>query len=122
MEWLGLVALMLLLLHAAYPGRVRRLEAQVRRLQRAQQGEADMARLIQELVGRACELSVEDAYQLTGRPTLACTVLDADDEWVKVRYADRKGGRRSSCCASKRSARSRCRTRPQAAHKRPRNI
>ena len=91
MEWLGLVALMLLLLHAAYPGRVRRLEAQVRRLQRAQQGEADMARLIQELVGRACELSVEDAYQLTGRPTLACTVLDADDEWVNVRYADRKG-------------------------------
>lgn len=90
MEWMGLVALGLVLCYSEYPGKVKRLEATVKRLERKQRGENAMSKVIEELVGKDCKIKTENALQLVGSEELLCHVLDADDEWIKVSYVDKK--------------------------------
>ena len=49
MEWIGLVALALVLGYASYPGRVKRLEATIKKVERQQKGENVMSKLISEV-------------------------------------------------------------------------
>ncbi len=91
MEWFGLVALVLILCYSSYPGKVRRLEATIKRLERKQKGENCMSKLISGLVNKQCKIKSDDAMQLVGSTELMCFILDADDEWIKVRFTDKKG-------------------------------
>ena len=50
MEWFGIVALLLMLCYSAYPGKVKRLETKVKRLEKKQRGVAYMSKLINDLV------------------------------------------------------------------------
>ena len=52
MEWFGIIALILLLYYSAYPGKVKRLETKVKRLEKKQRGVAYMSKLINDLVGK----------------------------------------------------------------------
>lgn len=90
MEYLGCFAFILLLLYSSYPGKVKRLEAKVRQMERKQKGENTMSKLINELVGKDCKIKSEDAFSLVGAGELPCRVLDADDEWLKVQFTDKK--------------------------------
>lgn len=90
MEWIGLAALGLMLCYISYPGRVRHLEAAVNRLERKQRGDNAMSKLISELVNKECRIKSDDAFQLAGNTELMCFVLDSDDEWIKVRFTDKK--------------------------------
>ena len=90
MEWIGLVALALVLCYASYPGRVKRLEATMKKIERQQKGENVMSKLISELILKECKIKTEDALQLVGSTELLCHVLDADDEWIKVSFTDKK--------------------------------
>ena len=54
MEWFGIVALLLLFCYSAYPGKVKRLETKVKRLEKKQRGVAYMSKLINDLVGKQC--------------------------------------------------------------------
>ena len=90
MEWIGLVALALILCYSSYPGRVKRLEATMKKVERQQRGENVMSKLISDLVQKECKIKTDDALQLVGSTELLCHVLDADDEWIKVSFADRK--------------------------------
>lgn len=90
MEWIGLVALVLVLCYSSYPGKVRHLESVVRKLERKQKGENEMSKLISNLVNQEIIIKSDDALQLVGKTELLCNVLDADDEWIKVRYMDKK--------------------------------
>ncbi len=88
MEWIGLAALGILLCYSSYPEKVRRLEKRLRRLERKQRGGSEMSRLVNELIGKECEIDLEDSVDWGDK--LKCRVLDADDEWVKVSYTVRK--------------------------------
>lgn len=90
MEYLGCFAFILLLLYSSYPGKVKRLEAKVKRIERKQKGENTMSKLMNELVGKDCKIKSEDAFSLVGNDELLCRVLDADDEWIKVQFTDKK--------------------------------
>ena len=90
MEWLGLVALVLVLCYSSYPGKIKRLEAAMKRLERKQRGENDMSKLINELINKECKIKSDDALQLVGNTELLCLVLDTDDEWIKVQFMDKK--------------------------------
>ena len=48
MEWIGLVAFVFVLCYASYPGRVKRLETTIKKLERQQKGENVMSKLISE--------------------------------------------------------------------------
>lgn len=90
MEWIGFIALAILLCYSSYPGRVKRLEAAVKRLERKQRGESNMSKLISELVNTECKIKSDDVLQLVGSTEMKCFVLDTDDEWVKLRFTDKK--------------------------------
>lgn len=49
-----------------------------------------MSKMINELVGKSCIIKTDDAIALVGSAELACTVLDADDEWIKLTYTEKK--------------------------------
>ena len=90
MEWLGVVALICVLWYSSYPGRVKRLEAAMKRLERKQRGETDMSKLINELINKECKITSDAALQLVGSTELLCLVLDTDDEWIKVQFTEKK--------------------------------
>ncbi|WP_461811283.1 arsenate reductase family protein [Faecalimonas sp.] len=50
MEWVGFIALALVLCYSSYPSKVNHLEAIVKRLERKQRGENAMSKLINELM------------------------------------------------------------------------
>ena len=91
MEWVGFIALAIMLCYAAYPGKVNRLETKVKRIERKIGGESSMSKLINDLVGSSCKIKSDEALALVGGTEIDCTVLDADDEWIKVTYVDKKG-------------------------------
>ena len=51
MEWFGIVALLLLLCYSAYPGKVKRLETKVKRLEKKQRGVAYMSNSLNSMAG-----------------------------------------------------------------------
>lgn len=82
MEWAGLVALALMLFYSSYPNKVKRLEKRIKKLEKKQRGEDYMSKLIDELVGKKCKIESDEDF--------VCHVLDADDEWMKISYTDKK--------------------------------
>ncbi len=85
MEWLGLVCLGLILCYSSYPGRVKKLEHKVKLLSRGKENK--IMKLIKDLVGKKCIVVCDDIYETK----LTADMLDADDEWVKIRFTDKKG-------------------------------
>ena len=86
MEYCGIIALVLLLCYSAYPGKVKRLESKVKRLEKKQKGDNYMSQLIDDLVGEQCTIKSEAILNFAGKTELSCTILDADDEWMKICY------------------------------------
>lgn len=58
--------------------KIRRLEGKVRRLEIKLNGGNEMSKIIKDLVGMDCVIDGESIYGER------CTVLEADDEWIKV--------------------------------------
>ena len=58
-------------------------------------GEENMSSMLLDLVGQRCSIMTDDEEYLTGHPGIACRVMAADDEWIKVAYVD-EGGKRIS--------------------------
>lgn len=95
MEWMGFVCLIILIGYSSYPGKVKRLEKQVKKLERMQNGGTAMSKLISSPVGRTCKLKTEEALLLSGGTELVCQITDADDEWVQFTYTDKKAGQKT---------------------------
>ena len=68
--------------------KVKKLEKRIKTMEKEQKGENGMSKLISELVNKECKMMVDFEGELT--KTLECTVLDADEEWVKIRYQNKK--------------------------------
>lgn len=90
MEWVGWISLIIILCYSAYPGKVKKLESKVKRLERSQKGDINMSKIICGLVGKSCKIRTEEALVLTGAQEIECDVLDADDEWITIEYYDKK--------------------------------
>lgn len=90
MEWMGFIAFMLILAYSSYPDKVKRLEAKVKKMERKQGDVNNMSKLINELVNKECKIKSDSFLHLVGSTEMQCKVLDVDDEWVKVRYTDKK--------------------------------
>lgn len=90
MEWIGWLSLIIILCYSSYPRKVKKLEIKVKRLERNQEGGAKMSKIISDLIGKNCKIKAEEALLFSGNTEVACTVLDADDEWIKFTYTDKK--------------------------------
>lgn len=92
MEWVGLLCLAVLLMYSAYPGKVRKLEKKVKKLESKLRGE-EMSKLFENLVGKKCRIMMEDGTLLSQTANIFCDVLDVDEEWMKVAYEHPKKGK-----------------------------
>jgi hypothetical protein len=46
-----------------------------------------ISKIINDLVGKQCKIETED---LVINDNFDCTVLESDDEWIKITYTDKK--------------------------------
>jgi hypothetical protein len=83
--------LIIILCYSSYPEKVKKLENKVKKLERNQKGDSEMSKIISELIGKECKIRTEEALVFAGNVEVSCSVLDVDDEWVKILYADKKG-------------------------------
>jgi hypothetical protein len=90
MEYFGIFAFILVLAYSSYPGKIKQLEAKIKKLERTQKGERVMSKLINDLVGKECKIKSDDILVLVGSDGLKCLVMDCDDEWIKIQYTDKK--------------------------------
>ncbi|MBQ8340816.1 MAG: hypothetical protein IJY22_00390 [Clostridia bacterium] len=52
-----------------------------------------MSNMLLDLVGRRCNIVNDMDDHLTGSADIACHVIAADDEWIKIAYVDAAGRR-----------------------------
>ena len=55
-----------------------------------QRGVAYMSKLINDLVGKQCIIRSEFIFSFAGKTELSCKIIDADDEWIKICYTEKK--------------------------------
>lgn len=60
------------------------LERKVKKLERNVNGGSKMSGIIKDLIGRECTIDGNEFYGHS------CTILDADDEWVKLIVHEKK--------------------------------
>lgn len=63
MEWISWICLMIVICYSSYPAKVKKLEKEVAKLKKRQNGDTSMSRLITDLVGKKCKLTNEDGTQ-----------------------------------------------------------
>lgn len=91
MEWagyFGFMAFIIVLCALPDSGKVKKLEKRIKLLERKQNGGEGMSKIISGLVNTECKMKVSLEGELA--KVLNCTVLDADEEWVKIRYQNKK--------------------------------
>lgn len=64
--------------------RLNTLERKVKKLERNVNGESKMSGIIKELIGRECTIDGDGFF------STRCTILDVDDEWVKLIVHEKK--------------------------------
>ena len=51
---------------------------------------AYMSKLINDLVGKQCIIRSEFIFSFAEKTELSCKIIDADDEWIKICYTEKK--------------------------------
>lgn len=91
MEWLGLVCIGLILCYSSYPERTRRLESKFKKLKKGE-GSCEMSKIISDLTGKKCLIESDQIEPLLMSAKITADILEVDEEWVKLRFKDKKGG------------------------------
>lgn len=93
MEWFGIAALLLLLYYSSYLGKIKHLEMKVKQLEKKQRGAMYMSKLINSLVGKQCIIRSDSFLGFAGKTEVSCKIVDADDEWIRICYTEKKTNR-----------------------------
>ncbi len=91
MEYFGVFAFVLAIGCLTLPGKIKKLEAKVKRLEKQRNGAGAMSKLMEQLIGKECILISENGLAIAGKAEFPCEILDCDDEWVKIRLVNKKG-------------------------------
>ncbi|CDM67298.1 hypothetical protein CM240_0119 [Clostridium bornimense] len=91
MEYLGLIAFILIMSYSSYPAKIKKIESKIKKLERNLRGEKSMSKILSELINKKCILVSDIGLTLVSKKEIECTILDADDEWIKFTYTDKKG-------------------------------
>lgn len=95
MEWVGWVCLIIILCYSSYPGKVRKLERKVKKMEKKKEGGISMSKIISELIGKECKITIEAEMDIMGNNEVNAKVLEVDDEWIKFVYTDKKGSEKT---------------------------
>ncbi|MGX4599501.1 hypothetical protein [Faecalimicrobium sp. JNUCC 81] len=92
MEWMILICFICIMFYSSYPGKIKKLENKVKKLERNQKGDCEMSNIINSLIGKKCKIKTEDGLLFGGNGEVNFLILEADDEWIKLSYIDKKHG------------------------------
>lgn len=94
MNWMIWVCFIFIMFYSSYPGKVRKLENRVKKIERNEKrnekGGDVMSNIIKSLIGKECKIRIDEDF-LVGNIIENCLVIDADEEWIKLSYKDKKG-------------------------------
>ena len=88
-DWISWVCLMILLLQINYPSKVKALEKRFKAFEKRDKNEksvVEMSKLISELKGKKCTIQFDASIDNIFDNELECTIVDVDDEWIKITY------------------------------------
>ena len=83
--WVWILFPFLVLIYMSQSKKIKRLEKRLKVIERKEKGNAEMSRLLKELIGKKPTI----IGQVFG--TDNWEVVDVDEEWVKLRSVDKKG-------------------------------
>lgn len=83
--WVWILFPFLVLIYMSQSKKIKRLEKRLKVIERKEKGNAEMSRLLKELIGKKPTI----VGQLFG--TDNWEVVDVDEEWVKLRRVDNTG-------------------------------
>lgn len=89
--WVLVFILFMIFFYSNNSKKIKKLENKIKKLERKEKGNAEMSRLLQEMIGK--EPIITGVY--IGPDNWE--VVDVDEEWVKLRSVDKKGKKNSSC-------------------------
>ncbi len=90
MEWFGWIAFIIALCYAGYPGRVKRAERRIKKLEKNLGGGTKMSEMINSLKGQKCIIEFSDSIESFLDDKVSCTIVDTDSDWVKISYTQKK--------------------------------
>ena len=93
MEFFGVFAFIMVLYCTSKLGDLEKLKRLVRKLklvERNMKGESIMSKLISDLKGERCLIRREEVIYGKDSINVECEILDVDDEWIKIRFKDKK--------------------------------
>lgn len=85
------VCLICFIFYSSYPSKIKKLESKVKKLERINKGDKGMSNIIKSLIGTNCKIRTEEGVIFNGNIEVNCSVLDVDDEWIKISCIDKKG-------------------------------
>ena len=85
MMWVVVFILFLIFFYSNGSKKIKKLENKIKKLERKEKGNAEMSRLLQEMIGK--KPIITGVY--IGPDNWE--VVDVDEEWVKLRRVDKKG-------------------------------
>ncbi|MEZ7594727.1 hypothetical protein [Streptococcus sp. 27098_8_76] len=83
--WVWILFPFLVLIYMSQSKKIKRLEKRLKVIERKEKGNAEMSRLLKELIGKTPTI----VGQVFG--TDNWEVVDVDEEWVKLRRVNKKG-------------------------------
>ncbi|HGZ4083429.1 TPA: hypothetical protein ACOKW0_002009 [Streptococcus pneumoniae] len=83
--WVLVFILFIIFFYSINSKKIKKLENKIKKLERKEKGNAEMSRLLQEMIGK--EPIITGVY--IGPDNWE--VVDVDEEWVKLRSVDKKG-------------------------------
>ena len=86
MEFLGAIALFLMLFYMGMPKKVKRLQHDIKKIKKVIKGEGNLSNMLKELEGKKCKIHFEDGILVEK----IYEVISVEDEWIKVSYEEKK--------------------------------
>ena len=85
MMWVVVFILFMIFFYSNNSEKIKKLGKKIKKLERKEKGNAEMSRLLQEMIGK--KLIITGVYIWPDN----WEVVDVDEEWVKLRSVDKKG-------------------------------
>lgn len=95
MEFFGLIAFVFMAIYASYPGKIKNMQREIKNVKRILKGESSMSKILSDLINKKCKVISEDGLAIGLNDKVECTILDVDDEWIKISFINKKLGEKT---------------------------
>lgn len=91
MYFFGLVAFVFVMVYSSYPLKIKKMNSKIKKLEKKYRGEVIMSKILTELINKKCILVTDMGLEIVSKREFECIILDADDEWIKFTFTNKKG-------------------------------